>query len=329
MRRLLFFCLLTSLLTCAFLMSPEPSGAQQKISLRLATEHPNTTPSAKSFMYFAEELARASGGRIEVLLFFGGQLGTHAQLMEQAKIGSLDMAHASPVHVSAWLPEYSVLGMPFLFRDRPHAFAVMDGEVGKNLFLLLEKVGFKGLYWHDAGSRNTYTKSRPITAPADFKGLKIRVQNDPIQIEAFKALGASPTATAFSEVYSALQTGVIDGAENNATSVKNMGHFEVSKFFSLTEHMRIPDIFVMSLSAFNRLPADLQKAVMDTAEKAKQFQRKAWLEAEKADMGFIESKGMKINPVSDKRAFVEAVKPVYDKYGAKFGDLIERIRNTR
>jgi tripartite ATP-independent transporter DctP family solute receptor len=310
------------------LLWPGIGTAQQKITLRLATEHPDTSPNSKSFKYFAEELAKASGGRIEVQLFFGGQLGTHMQITEQTKIGSLDMSHQNAVHLAGWLPEFSVFGMPFLFRDRAHFLAVLDGEVGKELFNRLEKVGFKGLYWLDGGSRSTYTKARPIYTPADFKGLKIRVQNDPVQIDAFKALGASPTATAFSEVYSALQTGVIDGAENSPTSVRNMGHFEVSKFYSLTEHMWLPDQLLMNLNTFNKLSADLQKAVMETAKKAEQFQRKAWLEAEEADLKFIESKGMKINKV-DLRPFAEAAKPVYDKYGAKFGDLIERMRNTR
>lgn len=302
--------------------------AQQKFTLRLASEHPNTTPNSKSFIYLADELTKASGGRIEVPLFFGGQLGTHAQIAEQTKIGSLEMGHLNSVHVVGWLPEYSVFGMPFLFRDRPHFFAVLDGAVGKDLFQRLEKVGFKGLYWMDGGSRSTYTKVRPITSPADLNGLKIRVQNDPVQIDAFKALGCSPTATAFSEVYSALQTGVIDGAENSATSVRNMGHYEVSKFFSLTEHMRLPDLLVMNLATFNKLPADLQTVMLDTAKRAEQFQRKAWLEAEEADLKFIESKGMKINSVEQK-PFVEASKPVYEKYGAKFGDLIDRIRATQ
>lgn len=327
MRRITYLSLVI-LLAVGVLGWPGVGSAQQKITLRLATEHPNTSPNSKSFTYFAEELAKASGGRIEVQLFFGGQLGTHSQTMEQVKIGSLEMAHGGTVHVAGWLPEFSVFMMPFLFRDRAHLFAVIDGEVGKDMFSRLEKVGFKGLYWLDGGSRSTYTKPRPITTPADFKGLKIRVMNDPVQIDAFKALGASPTATAFSEVYSALQTGVIDGAENSATSIRNMGHFEVSKFFSLTEHMRMPDLLLMNLASLNKLPADLQRVVLDTAKKAEQFQRKAWMEAEEADLKFIESKGMKINKV-DLRPFAEAVKPVYDKYGTKFGDLIERIRNTR
>jgi tripartite ATP-independent transporter DctP family solute receptor len=316
------------LLALTLVLAPSVGTAQQKTTLRLASEHPNTTPNSKSFSYFAEEIAKASGGRIEMPVFFGGQLGTHAQSAEQTKIGSVELAHLNVVHLSGWLPEYSVFGMPFLFRNRPHYFAVLDGEIGKDLFQRLEKVGFKGIYWMDGGSRSTYTKPRPITSPADFTGLKIRVQNDPVQIDAFKALGASPTATAFSEVYSALQTGVIDGAENSATSVRNMGHFEVSKFFSLTEHMRLPDLVVMNLAAFNKLPADLQTVLMDTAKKAEQFQRKAWLEAEDADLKFIEDKGMKINKVEQK-PFVDAAKPVYDKYGAKFGDLIERFRNTK
>ncbi len=302
--------------------------AQQKITLRLASEHPNTTPNSKSFSFFAEELVKTSGGKVEVPLFFGGQLGTHAQIAEQTKIGSLEICHVNSVHLVGWLPEYSVFGMPFLFRDRGHYFAVLDGDVGKDLFLRLEKVGFKGLYWLDGGSRSTYTKPKPITSPGDFKGLKIRVQNDPVQIDTFKALGSSPTATAFSEVYSALQTGVIDGAENSATSVRNMGHFEVSKYFSLTEHMRLPDLLIMNLNTYNKLPADIQKAVMETSKKAEQFQRKAWADAEDADLKFIESKGMVINSV-DKKPFIEASKPVFDKYGAKFGDLMDRMTKTK
>ena len=312
----------------ALTLAPNISTAQQKTVLRLASEHPSTAPDSKSLSYFAEEIAKTSGGRIEMPLFFGGQLGTQAQTAEQTKIGTLELAHVNVVHLSGWLPEYSVFGMPFLVRDRSHFFAVLDGEVGKDLFQRLEKVGFKGIYWMDGGSRSTYTKPRPITSPVDFTGLKIRVQNDSVQIDTFKTLGSVPTATAFSEVYSALQTGVIDGAENSATSVRNMKHFEVAKFFSLTEHMRLPDLLIMNLAAFNKLPADLQKVLMDTAKQAELFQRKAWLDAEDADLKFIEEKGMKINKVEQK-PFVDAAKPVYDKYGAKFGDLIERIRNTR
>lgn len=153
------------LLALALVLAPSVGTAQQKTTLRLATEHPNTTPNSKSFSYFAEEIAKASGGRIEMPLFFGGQLGTHAQIAEQTKIGSLELSHLNVVHLSGWLPEYSVFGMPFLFRDRPHYFAVLDGEVGKDLFRRLEKVGFKGIYWMDGGSRSTYTKPRrgPVT----------------------------------------------------------------------------------------------------------------------------------------------------------------------
>ena len=284
----------------------------------------------KAMVKMGENLEELSGGKMVLKIYPSQQLGTERQCLELLQIGSLDMTKVSVGTLENFAPKLRVLGLPFLFRDRQHSFDVLDGPIGQSLLNEGEQYWLKGLGYYDAGSRSFYTKDRPIHTPEDLKGLKIRVMESVTAVNMVKDLGGSPTPISWGELYTALQQGVVDGAENNPPSFYLSRHYEVCKFYTLDEHTVLPDVLLAGTHLWDRLSEEEQGWLKQAVDNSIGYQRKLWLESEEEALAEVQKAGVEIiRP--DKELFSEEVKEIYDKYKTdkEIYQLIQDIRATK
>ena len=296
-----------------------------KIGHSLDVEH----PVHKAMIFMAERLKEKSAGKVVLQVYPGEQLGSEREMIEQVQMGLLDMSKVSTSPLESFVPKFSVFSVPYLFRDSEHLWNVLEGPTGKKLLQAGNKVGLKGVCYYDAGSRSFYTKPKPIMTPADLEGMKIRVQESKTSMQMIKELGASPTPIAWGELYTSLQQGVVDGAENNPPSFYLSGHFEVCKHYSLDEHTMVPDIVLISMKTWNKLSKDVQKMVQEAANESIQRQKQLWKEMTEEAIKTVQAQGVKIyNP--DKTAFRQKVTQMHESYkGTEVGELIEEINKVQ
>lgn len=278
-----------------------------KLGHSLDTGHP--VHEAMEFM--KERLEELSDGSMSITIYPGGQLGSETETIAMLQSGALSMTKTSAAAMENFIPTMSVFGLPYIFRDEEHYWNVLKGPVGKQLLAEGESKFLYGLCYYDAGSRNFYTKDRPIRTPDDLKGLKIRVMNSKTAIDMVEAMGGSPTPIAWGELYSALQQGTVDGAENNPPSFTSNKHYEVCEHFTLDAHTRIPDILMMSTKAWERLSPQQQAWVQQAADESSAFERELW--KTKTEEALLEAKrqGVTIYEV-DTKAFADKVAPMLD-----------------
>jgi tripartite ATP-independent transporter DctP family solute receptor len=257
------------------------------------------------------------------------QLGGEKEAIEQAQVGALQLARVSVGAVGPVVDDLNVFNLPFLFRSTDHMEKVIDGPIGQEL---LDKVSNNpntrliGLAWMDAGARSVYDTKKPIKSIDDLKGLKVRVMGNPMFVDMMNALGGNGVAMGYDQVFSALQTGVVDGAENNPPSFVFDNHYQVAKYYSLTEHLIVPEMLVFSRVGWDKLSPEDQGLVKKFSREAQLDERKLWQEKEADAMQRMKAAGIEIIPIADKKPFQDAVKPVWDKYGAKYADLIKQIQ---
>lgn len=281
----------------------------------------------KGMVFLGQRLAEKSGGALRVEVYASGQLGSERECLELVQLGGLAMTKVSASVLEGFAPEFKVFGLPYLFRDDAHKEAVLAGPIGREILAAPQSKFMRGLCYYDSGSRNFYTK-KPVRTPADLKGLKIRVQESPMAFALIRAFGASATPISFGELYTALQQGVVDGAENNPPTLLAQNHYTVSKVYSLTGHLIIPEIFVFSKRTWDGLSKDDQALVKKLSRETQIEQRQLWdaytTEAETklkaAGVQFVQA---------DKAAFFKATQPIRDKYGAKYAALTQRILDTK
>lgn len=302
--------------------------AQSKIVLKASDVHPLGYPTVEAVVRMGKKLEAATNGRISVQMFPAMQLGGEKEMIEQAQIGALQMARISVGPVGTVVKELNVFNMPFVFRNEEHMRKVIDGEIGREM---LDKISSNpatkliGLCWMDSGSRNIYTK-QPVRKPADLAGIKIRMMGNPIFVDTLNAMGGNGISMGFSELYTAMQTGVVDGAENNPPTFVTHNHYQIAKYYSLTEHLIIPEILVFSRATWEKLSKEDQDLIRKYGAEAQQEQRKLWDEMVGKSVEKLKEAGVTIVSDVDKEAFRDAVKPVYDKYGGDFADLMKRIQ---
>ncbi len=284
----------------------------------------------KAMVKMGENLDELSGGKMVLKIYPSQQLGTERECLELLQIGSLDMTKVSVGTLENFAPRMKVLGLPFLFRDRQHSFNVLDGPIGQNLLNEGEQYWLKGLGYYDAGSRSFYTKDRPVNTPEDLKGLKIRVMESVTAVNMIKNLGGSPTPISWGELYTALQQGVVDGAENNPPSFYLSRHYEVCKFYTLDEHTVLPDVLLAGTALWERLSEEEKGWLKQAVDNSIGYQRKLWLESEEYALAEVQKAGVEIiRP--NKELFSEEVKEIYDKYKTDevMYQLIQDIRATK
>jgi tripartite ATP-independent transporter DctP family solute receptor len=286
-----------------------------------------THPVHLAMEFLAQRLDEKSDGRVRIDIYPSEQLGSERECLELLQIGSLGMTKVSCSVIESFVPAMSILSLPYLFRDEEHRFKVLEGEIGRRLLLEGEKYWLLGLCYYDAGSRSFYTKKEPILSPSGLKGLKIRTQESPTSIKMIQAFGGSPTPIAWGELYSALQQGVVDGAENNPPSFHLSRHYEICKFYSLDEHTGVPDILIISTHVWDEMTPEIREMLKDAADESAQYQKKLWRLATKRALEEVEKSGVKIyNP--DKKLFRDEVGSIYDEYRAQpelFG-IIQKIK---
>ncbi|TWU30459.1 Sialic acid-binding periplasmic protein SiaP precursor [Bythopirellula polymerisocia] len=311
---------------CVRHFNSDPQNGGSGLVLKLGHSLDQQHPVHLALEHMAERLQQKSAGTVELQIFPNGQLGSETECIEQLQRGALAMTKTSTAPLESFLPEFSIFGVPYLFRDDEHAWRVYTGEIGKELLQKGSEVGLRGLCYLDAGARSFYTVNKPILKPDDLKGLKIRVQESQTAMELVEALGGSPTPMSFGELYTGLQQGMVDGAENNPPSFYSNRHFEVCKHLSLDEHARVPDILLISESVWKNLPPHVQQWVQEAADEAAEFQRELWEEKTAEVLEDVQKEGVTIDH-PDKSLFAEQVKPMVDKLkGTPVGDLVNRIR---
>jgi tripartite ATP-independent transporter DctP family solute receptor len=283
----------------------------------------------KAMVKMGEDLQERSGGKLKLEIYPSQQLGTERECLELLQIGSLDMTKVSVGVLENFAPKMKVLGLPFLFRDRQHSFDVLDGPIGQMLLNDGEKYWLKGLGYYDAGSRSFYTMNKPIEKPSDLEGEKIRVMESVTAVNMVKALGGSPTPISWGELYTSLQQGVVDGAENNPPSFYLSRHYEVCKYYSLDEHTVLPDVLLIGTYVWDKLNEQEQKWLTESVKESVKYQRILWAEAEEEALREVQKAGVKISR-PDKSLFVEKVQGIYEGYkdDAEIYPLIKQIQET-
>jgi len=288
--------------------------------------HPNTAAMDR----FSELVKSATNGEVNVEVFHGGVLGNQPDALEQVRIGAIEVGNFNLGPIGPMVKEANLVSLPFIFKSVPHMFRVLDGEAGDIMKKAMSEAGLLPLAWVDAGARSFYSQ-KPINTPADVEGLKIRVMNNNLYTSMISAMGGNPSPMAFSEVQQALKTGVVDGAENNFPSFKNVGHYEVTTHYSLSEHLIIPECICVNTDKFNALSPELQAAVRGAAEEAAVYQRELWAVQSEQARKDVEAAGIKVNEVADKGPFQAAMTKVYDEYLSANPDmrkLVEIAQST-
>jgi tripartite ATP-independent transporter DctP family solute receptor len=305
-------------------------GKIQKVKvLKLAHVLDVTHPVHKSMVFMAEKLAEKSSGTMRVDIYPSGQLGAERDLIELLQIGSLAMTKVSTAPMESFVPQMKLFSIPYIFRDENHLWKVLTGDIGKRILLAGEPYYLRGLCYFDAGARSFYTKSVQIKSPADLKGLKVRVMKSQTAVEMVNALGGSATPISWGELYTALQQGVVDGAENNPPSFYLSKHYEVCKYYTLDEHTVIPDILIMSTHVWNSLNKQQQKWLQESVDEAVVYERKLWKEASDHALEEVQKAGVTVlHP--DKEPFREAVKPLHESYkGTPIWDLMQEVQAVK
>ena len=293
--------------------------------LKLAHVLPTDHPVHKGMVFMAEKVVEKSGGKMRVDIYPGGQLGAERDLIELLQIGSLAMTKVSSAPLEGFVPDIKIFGVPYIFRDDDHRWKVMQGEIGKRLLLASQEFYLRGLCYYDAGYRSFYTKEKPITSPDDLKGMKIRVMKSITSVQMVDALGGSPTPIPWGELYTALQQGVVDGAENNAPSLHTSRHYEVCKYYSLDEHTSYPDILLMSTVVWESLSPEEQQWLQEAVDESVEKQKILWKEAVDEALRIFKEAGGNIN-YPNKALFREKVSSMYELYkGTAIYDLIQEI----
>ncbi len=283
----------------------------------------------KAMVKMGEEMERLSEGKLKLDIYPNQQLGTERESLELLQIGGLDMTKVSAGVMENFAPKMKIFGVPFLFKNKNHAFRFLDGPRGKDLLAESEHLLLKGMAYYDAGSRSFYTKEKPVMKPADLEGLKIRVMESVTAMDMVNTLGGSPTPISWGELYTSLQQGVVDGAENNPPSFYLSRHYEVCKYYSLDEHTVLPDVLVLSTHTWKKL-TDQEKGWMTEAIKTSvTYQRGLWAEAEEKALAEVQKAGVVISR-PNKNEFSNKVKAIYDKYKnqPEMFELIKQIQET-
>ena len=304
--------------------------AAQATEFRSADIHPDGYPTVEAVKFMGERLKQLTNGRHSIRVFNNSALGNEKDTIEQTKIGALAMTRVNIAPMNNICPETQVPTMPFLFRSKEHMRKVLDGPVGEEILAACAPQGFVGLAYYDSGARNLYTARKPVRGLADAKGMKVRVQQSDLWVALLEAMGANATPMPFGEVYTALKTGLVDGAENNYPSYESSRHFEVAKFYSVTEHSMAPEMLLFSKRVWDTLGPDDQKAVRQAARESVPYMRKLWDEREEKSLAAVKSGGAEIIQV-DKASFQNAMKPVYDRFikDEKLKVLVKRVQDTR
>jgi tripartite ATP-independent transporter DctP family solute receptor len=293
--------------------------------------HAADYPNGRGMDRFGELVQQRTNNRIRMRTYHSAQLGQQDEAIQQMRLGSIDFANFNLSPFNNLAPSTNVVTLPFLFRDVSHMQRAIDGATGEEIAKDLEAIGIIALAWYDAGARSLYT-TRPVRTPADVRGMKIRVQTSDLWIDLMRAMGANPTPLPFGEVFTSLQSGVIDGAENNWPSYESTRHFEVARFYSTTEHSNVPEVLAVSRQRWQRLNEQERNILRDAARESAVLQRQLWAERETISRRRVEAAGVTVIEITDRRPWSDLMAPVYQKYtgsNPRLSGMVQRIREMQ
>lgn len=297
-----------------------------QVALKLAHTLDQQHSVHRAMVFMDKRLRELSGDTMRIDIYSGGQLGSERELIELLQIGSLAMTKVSASPMEGFVPEMKVFNLPYVFRDSDHFWKVLQSPIGKDLLVACERARLRGLGYLDAGSRSFYMNDVAVQTPADLNGQKIRVQNSQTAIKMVNTLGGAATPVSWGELYTALQQGVVNGAENNPPSFYLSKHYEVSKFYTLDEHTYVPDLLLISTTVWNKLEPQQQEWLSQAVDEAVAYQRQLWQESTEESLAAVKAAGVEVI-YPDKQPFIDAVKPLHDSYkGTEVGDLLEQIK---
>ncbi len=322
--------LLAAVLGCLYwgwsLRQRQLSGSQ--VILKLGHGMEEKHPVHRSLVFFGEEIAKRSGGRITVDIYSGAVLGGELESVEQVQQGTLSMTKVTTAALEAFMPEITVFGMPFIFDDADHFWRVLRGKTGQAFLDGCQAIGVKGLCYYEAGARSFYSTQKPVKSLADLNGLKVRVMPSRSAVGMIDALGGSPCPINWGELYSALSQGTVDAAENNVPSFVSSRHYEVCNHFSYSEHQRIPEIVMINSKLFNRLPADLQAMIKEVALESSEYERKLWAEEEARSLAQMQKRGVHFYKL-EREAFRQACLPFIEQQPEGVKRYLKEIEEAR
>ncbi|MBU0748123.1 MAG: TRAP transporter substrate-binding protein [Gammaproteobacteria bacterium] len=323
--------LLTVCATAVAAIAFVPLAAQaQTMVLKAADVHPAGYPNVVAVENMGKKLEAATQGRLKIQTFPGGVLGGEKEMIEQTQFGAINILRTSLGPVGTVVPEVNVFNMPFVFRSQDHMRAVIDGAIGDDLLAKISASPAKlvAIGWMDGGSRSLYTK-KPVRSPADLKGQKVRMMGNPLFVETMNAMGGNGISMGYGEVFTALQTGVVDGAENNAPSFFTSNHYNTgAKYYTQTNHLIIPELLVVSKVTWDKLSKDDQALLKKFGREAQMEQRSLWDKSVEDYTAKLKAAGVEFITV-DNKAFYDATAPVRAKYGANYADLMKRIEAVK
>jgi len=317
-------CLRTRLLLLLLLAGVVGGGCapEDQTIIKLGHGLDVTHPVHRAMERMAERVAKKSDGQMRIDIYPSEQLCTERQCLELLQIGSLDMTKVSSSVMESFSQPYKVFGLPYVFEDDAHRFSVLEGEIGRRILRSSESIWLRGVTYYDAGWRSFYTVDQPIRSPEDLEGRKIRTQESPVAIQLVNQLGGSAAPISFGELYTALQQGVVDGAENNPPSFHTTRHYELCDYYSLDQHTAPPDVLLASTHLWERLTPQEREWLQEAADASAQYQKKLWDKATQKAMKTVKEAGVEIiRP--DKEPFREAVKPIYDQYKQEQPEVYE------
>jgi tripartite ATP-independent transporter DctP family solute receptor len=319
---------LSPILLCAALAGCTAHAETTVIKLGHGLEPSHSVHLGMVFM--ADRVREKSGGRVRIDVYPSQQLGTERELIELLQIGSVGMTKVSAAVLESFVPAFRVFGIPYLFDDQAHRDRVLTSDIGKDLLRSTEPARVRGLCYYDSGTRSFYTRNRPVHTPDDLAGLKIRTQESATAMRMVQALGGSPTPIAWGELYTALQQGVVDGAENNPPSFYLSRHYEVCRYYTLDEHTTVPDVLLISRTVWEDLSADEQRWLQEAADESFVYQLALWQESTEDSLRGLQAAGVEII-YPDKAPFVERVQPLHQEFrrDPEMRDLMDRIEALR
>lgn len=304
----------------------EESGVPEYV-FTYAENQAEDYPTTQGAYRFAELVKEKTGGKIEIQVNAGGILGDEKSVIEQMQFGGVDFARVSVSPLSEFVPKLNVLQMPYLYTGADHMWKVLEGDIGDDFLDSFDGSDLVALSWYDAGARSFYNSEKPIRKPEDLKGMKIRVQESVMMGRMIEMMGAIAVPTPYDEVYSALQTGKIDGAENNWPSYESANHYEVAKYFTLDEHTRVPELQIVSEVTWEKLTPEYQQIIRECAQESARYERRLWKKRSEASAEKVRAAGCEVTTLTpeEKQRFQEAVTPIYGEFCGDYVDLIDEI----
>jgi tripartite ATP-independent transporter DctP family solute receptor len=303
----------------------EAAESEETVTLRLAENHPEDYPTTIGDLEFARLVEEKTDGRYEIEVYSGGQLGEESEVLEQVQLGTIELARVNAIPLTQFSDEIGVVSMPYLFEDEEAKWDKLNGEVGQDLLGTLDGSGLVGMAFYDSGERSFYNTSHPVSTPEDMEGLQLRVQSSDLAIAIVESLGAEATPMEYGEVYSALQTGVIDGAENNFPSYYTAGHYEVAPYFTVNGYQGTPEVLLASQGLWDELSDEDKELFREAAIESVDVQREAWAELTEEARDTVVEAGSELTEVDDISEWRDAVQPVYDEFGEQYQEWIDRL----